>query len=530
MPVDGTQRFSLNKKMKIENMTTLRWFAAIFGCGLMLITLGTASAQQPLRPALILDVDAPQEVNAQPNFVMAQPHAPTAIPFRSTMDESAYAAAKQRANSAYAPGVTKPFSLAPTSLGPPVIKTNNFNGHSETEGLFPPDTHGAIGVDHFVEVTNSHFDVFSKASPHALLKSVTLATFFNFTAETLFDPRVVYDQTWQRWIVTAVAFPESTTVQRLFIGISKTSDPTGPFFIYNIDVDFFDNNDFYDFPQLGIDQDAVLFTANIFPAAGGFSGADFFSIAKARLYNGLSFSVPIFTGLAATLAPPIVLDQNASTFLIAAPPSGTTLTKFTATNTSRPSSTRLVPSTVTVPSYEVPPDAHQSGTAQVLDTSDSRFVNASTQNGTDLWQTHTINFFGFPSPFFYRINTANNALKQSGFYHASGTSDDFNASITANTAGNCFVTWTSTDARVGVNAQVRLSGKLSAGAQITSGTAGFTSTRFLTGNFDPGFGIQRWGDYSAVTLDPSNEATAWLVNEKINSSSIWGSRIITIGF
>jgi hypothetical protein len=274
----------------------------------------------------------------------------------------------------------------------------------------------------------------------------------------------------------------------------------------------------------------VLFTANIFPAAGGFSGADFFSIAKARLYNGLSFSVPIFTGLAATLAPPIVLDQNASTFLIAAPPSGTTLTKFTATNTSHPSSTRLVPSTVTVPSYTVPPNARQSGTSQVVDTSDSRFVNASTQNGTDLWQTHTINLFGFPSPFFYRINTANNALKQSGFYYASKTSDDFNASITANAAGNCFVTWTSTDASIRVNAQVRLSGKLSADPQITAGTAGFTSPTFLSGNFDPGFGIQRWGDYSAVTLDPSNQATAWLVNEKINSSSLWGSRIITIGF
>ncbi len=516
--------------MATNNMTTLHWFVAIFGCGFMLISLDAASAQQPLRPELIVEVGAPQEVNAQPNFVMAQPNAPFAIPFRSTMGESAYAAAKQRANSAHAPGVTKPFPLAPTPLGAPVIKTNNFNGHSETDGLFPPDTHGAIGVNHFVEVTNSHFDVFSKASPPALLKSVTLATFFNYTAQTLFDPRVVHDNTWQRWIVTADAFPESTTVQRLFIGISKTSDPTGEFFIYNVDVDFFNNNDFYDFPQLGIDQDAVLFTGNIFPAAGGFSGADFFSVAKARLYNGLTFSIPIFTRLDATLAPPIVRDQNASTFLIAAPPSGTTLTKYTATNTSHPASTRLVPSTVTVPSYAVPPDAHQSGTAQVVDTSDSRFVNASTQNGTDLWQTHTINFFGFPAPFFYRINTSTNALKQSGFYHASGTSNDFNASITANTAGNSFVTWTSTDASARVNAQVRLSGKLSADAQITSGTAGFTSATFLTGNFDPAFGIQRWGDYSAVSLDPSNEATAWLVNEKINSNSIWGSRIITIGF
>jgi hypothetical protein len=120
----------------------------------------------------------------------------------------------------------------------------------------------------------------------------------------------------------------------------------------------------------------------------------------------------------------------------------------------------------------------------------------------------------FPRRFSTVSTPRTNALKQSGFYHASGTSDDFNASITANTAGNSFVTWTSTDASIGVNAQVRLSGKLSADAQITAGTAGFTSPTFLTGNFDPSFGTQRWGDYSAVTLDPSNGATAWLVTKK----------------
>src|SRR4051794_12536898 len=108
--------------MKTKNITTLQWFAAIFGCGLVLLTSNTGSAQQPLHPALILNVDAPEEVNAQPNFVMAQPHAPIAIPFRSTIGENAYTAAKQRANSAYAPGVTEPFPMAPTSLGPPVIK------------------------------------------------------------------------------------------------------------------------------------------------------------------------------------------------------------------------------------------------------------------------------------------------------------------------------------------------------------------------------------------------------------------------
>src|SRR5207302_1220627 len=145
----------------------------------------------------------------------------------------------------------------------------------------------------------------------------------------------------------------------------------------------FANNNFWDFPQLGMDQDAVLITANIF-LGNTFLGADFFSVAKAKLYNGLGFSAPVFTGLAGTLAPPIVLDQNASTFLIAAPPSGTILTKYTATNTSHPASTSLVGSSVTVSSYGVPPDAHQPGTTDphnLLDTSDSRFVNASTQSG-----------------------------------------------------------------------------------------------------------------------------------------------------
>jgi hypothetical protein len=73
------EQLNLNKKMTtLQTIPPLRkssrrfvmysnseikfyWFAAIFGCGLMLITLGTASAQQPLRPELILDVGAPQE-------------------------------------------------------------------------------------------------------------------------------------------------------------------------------------------------------------------------------------------------------------------------------------------------------------------------------------------------------------------------------------------------------------------------------------------------------------------------------------
>jgi hypothetical protein len=516
--------------MQSINIMKRHWLSlAIATFGLTLIfNPVAASAQQPLRPALILDVGAPQEVNAQPNFVMEQPVPPRAIPFRPTMDRTAYDAAKARAANSYAPGAVKPFTEAFAPLATPFIKVTNFNAHGQTQGLRPPDTNGAVGTTHFVQVTNSHIDMWTRVNTQVLplAKSVTLATFFNYTAQTLFDPRVVYDSTWNRWIVTAEAFPESTTVQRFFIGVSTSADPTSSFFIYNVNVTFF-ANDFFDFPQLGMDQDAVLFTANIF-LGNTFLGADYFAVAKARLYNGLPFSANVFTGLVGTLAPPIVRDQNPSTFLIAAPPAGTTLSKYTATNTSKFPSALTGPVAISVPAYSVPPDAHQPGTTKLLDTSDARFVNASTQNGVDLWQTHTIALGPYPSPKFYRLNTSTNRVSQSGFYFASHTSDDFNASIAANDASDCFVTYTSTNASVGTNAQIRLSGKLSGDAGISAGPNAFTSITFYHPSAD---NPERWGDYSAVTTDPLNAANAWLVNEKVNTGGLlWGSRIVQFGF
>ena len=507
-------------KSRIKNLS----LAAIIGCAAVL-SVGPSEAQQPLAPTATLEVAPATTVEAQPNYVRELPLPPREIPFRPTMDRSEYDAAKARANF-YGPGAAKPFTETFAPLATPVIKLPIFIGHIQSQNLRPPDTHGAVGYTHFVQVTNSHIDMYIRQNGATLplVKSVTLATFFNYTAQLLFDPRVIYDSTWNRWIVTAEAFPESGTVQRFFIAVSTSYDPTRPFFIYNLNVNFFGNNNFWDFPQLGMDQDAVLFTANIFNG-NTFLGADFFAVAKARLYNGLGFSVPVFTGLVGTLAPPIVRDQNSSTFLIAAPPSGTTLSKYTASNTSK-GTTLTGPVSITVPSYSVPPAAHQPGTTKLLDTSDSRFVNASTQSGNDLWQTHTIALGSFPAPKFYRLNTSTNTITQSGFYFGSSTSDDFNASIAANDSGDCFVTWTSTDASAGTNAQVRLSGKLSADAGISAGATGFNSPTFYNASGD---NPERWGDYSAVTTDPFNSANAWLVNE-LEGGAIWGSEILQFGF
>ena len=276
--------------------------------------------------------------------------------------------------------------------------------------------------------------------------------------------------------------------------------------------------------MLGMSQDAIIITANIFDSGDNYVTTRMFTIAKARLYNGLNLIIPFFSGLAGTLAPPIVLDQNCKAFLAAAPENGTAITKYTLENASFPSCATLSPSTITVPVYNLPPNASQPGTTAVLDTLDSRFVNASTQNGNSLWQIHTINNNGRPTSKFYEFNTATNTIIQSGFVSASATSHDWNASIAANTTNDVYVVWSSTNPGAGVNVQIRYSGRRNAdpAGVISSGSTLFTSPTYYTGF--------RWGDYSAVTLDPRNPLRAWIVNEKVNGTSMWGSRIGKIGF
>jgi hypothetical protein len=445
-------------------------------------------------------------------------------PFMPTMPAAEYADLKARLQ-AEGPSADKPQDAQP-ELQPRVPITlvgPNIAGATDVDRLMPPDTHGAVGLNHFVEITNSHIDIFVRSNP-SQRTSISLAAFFGYSARVLFDPRVVYDSVWNRWVVTADAFQESNAVQFFFVAVSTTSNPLGPYFIYGINVTF-NAGDFWDYPQLGMDQDSVIFTANVFAASGGFRDADMFAVAKARLYNGLGFAVPVFTGLRATLAPPIVLDQNARTFLVAAS-GGSALSLYTLTNSSRPNAIQLSgPVNVSVPAYSGPPPAPQPGTNATLDTLDGRFVNASTQTGDFLWQVHTVNLVGYAAPKFYQINTASSTLVQSAFFFGTSTSYDFNASIAANSSNDIYVTWTMTDPARGTNAQVRFSGfdhNNGATYSLGSGTAAFTSPTW--------FGGGRWGDYSAVTVDPVNSRRAWLVNEDIQANHDWGSRIVGIGF
>jgi hypothetical protein len=512
------------------------------------------TGSQALRPAYSIRV--PMQLRSPVDMDRAErttlsPVSAVMTPFRPTVSIDELAALKTGAGllsparrgaatssgpARFSSALAVPMIAAPIS--PPIIKGINISGLGQGSGIWiPPDTHGAVGANQFVEVVNQKLAVYSKANAPALLKSVSLASFFGYTAPSpgLFSPRVIYDHTWKRWIVTANALHESPGVQKLLIAVSKNSDATGVFYVvrdFNVDVS--QNGEFSDFPQLGIDQDAVILTTNVFSDEtmdSPYVRSEVITFAKAQAYNGLAIEAQfIDAGQSGTIAPPIVLDEN-----------GTSLSLFTLTNSSRGSAASLA-GPVSVPlaaAYGMPGDAQQYGTTDTLLTGDARFVNASTQVDDTLWQTHTVDTGnGLPTPVWYRINTATHTVAETGVFYSSATSCDFNAAIVANQEGDMFVTWSSTDANPdpglpAVNAEVRFSGRTVGDPEtdLSPGTALFTSLPFYSP--DPVFygpPPWPWGSYSAITIDPVNDMQAWLVNQKINSTSRWGSQIGRIAF
>ena len=456
-------------------------------------------------------------------------------PFRPTLSPTAYTVAKRAAAVAHG---SKPDS-GPAPEAAPILAGINAEGVNQATACTcaPPDTHGAVGRKHFVEITNRHVDIYTKASSPVHVKGVSLASFFGYTTKPLFDPRVVYDTTWNRWIITADSEAEGATLQKFHIAVSQTSDPTKGFWIYRLNVGF--QGQFFDFPDVGMDQDAVLFSANMFDHSGAtFQNAEAFGVAKAALYNGLSWGVPIFAGFSVgTVAPPIVLDNAENAYFVSAAPSGTHVYLYQAHDMGRSGATISSAIAVTVPSFSLPPNAPQPGVTDLIDTADARFQNAGYQTGTSLFQVHTVTLGSYAVARWYEIDTAASALVQVGTFYASSTSFDFNPSIAANRSWDVFVTWSSTD--VHAKPQVRVSGRRHNDTldSISGGSALYTSPRSLRTALEP----ERWGDYSAVSLDPSAYGScaagqrAWIVNEKVAtsttaSSTRWGTRFARIGF
>jgi len=533
-------------------MKKFAFAAALIACAAIMVSLASAQASsQRITPDESKRIQ-PTGIHVLPNAVertmeqmdafeatyMAPGEREEPAP-RPTIDANVYAQMKRAAQ--LAPYMAKPSASSPELLAPKV--TTKFVGATECDGpggcWLPPDVAGAIGKSNYVSVSNDEIEFRSRGG--AVQKITSLNAFFGYSTESMFDPRVQYDETYQRFVVTCLGFQESTTVQYLGIAVSQTNNPMGKWWI------FFDNvtpivgtGGFYDFDMLGMNQDALLFTANLFGATQ-FEGSSLFAVAKARLYNGFGYGVPYWTGLVATLQPnhTTLFDQNGYAWLAAAPGGSGNIYMYAMGYPASPQDTGVYGYyTVSgVAAYSVPPGAPQPASCApagaLLDSLDNRFQNVGVQDGDVFYQTHAIALGSYTANRYYVITGLDSfapTVAAQNIFYASGSSNDWNPSVAADPAGHFALNWSYTD--TSVLASERYADNSAGNPFGATGINVFTSASCYTG-----VGTSRWGDYSSTGLDPGTGATSssttkifWIDNETIPSANFWSTEIAKITY
>ena len=135
----------------------------------------------------------------------------------------------------------------------------------------PPDTWGAVGTTHLMSVHNNNVKIQDRTGIQ--LSLVSLSTFWSPVVpagSTVFDPKIVYDQYNDRWVVVSLSDPALMT-SSLLVAISNTNDPTGGWteYRYVMGVNILGNNCWADYPCIGFNKNWVAISVNMFTIATG---------------------------------------------------------------------------------------------------------------------------------------------------------------------------------------------------------------------------------------------------------------------
>jgi len=159
----------------------------------------------------------------------------------------------------------------------------NFHGIDQTT-LRPPDPDIAVSRDYIVLVVNDVFAVYNKCGTQLHQASLsTLTILFAF----LFDPKVVYDEWDDRWILSFAAKNTATEESWIVLCVSETSTPMGLGASWAYNYPWTNTGGWWgDYPDLGCDLDAVYLTTNDFNWASPavFQRARITGLEKSQIY------------------------------------------------------------------------------------------------------------------------------------------------------------------------------------------------------------------------------------------------------
>ena len=440
-----------------------------------------------------------------------------------------------------------------TSVGPLVSTTAGLNILGVGVGITPtysdccapPDTNGAVGATQFVQWVNLDFAVFDKttgALAAGFPKSGnSLWSGFGGPCETRNDgdPIAQYDKAAGRWVL---AQPVFVSPFMYCIAVSTSSDATGTYNRYA-----FAEPNFPDYPKLGVWPDAFYASFNQF-SGNTFVGARACAFDRTAMLAGNAATQVCFN-TSSSFASLLPSDLDGTT----APPSGSpdfyvnfgsnslNLWKFHVNFVTPTSSTFTGPTNIPVAAFSeacgggacIP----QSGTSEKLDSLGDRLMyrlayrNFSGSHES-LVVTHSVRVSGSKRSqvdgvrwYELRSPNATPTVFQQGTYSPDSNSR-WMGSIAMDKLGDIALGYSVSSGSI--HPAIRYTGRVPTDAL---GTMESENT-IIQGNGSQLTGLTRWGDYSSMAIDPSDDCTFWYTNEYLqaNGTFNWSTRIASFKF
>jgi hypothetical protein len=426
-----------------------------------------------------------------------------------------------------------------TYVAPPVAATiglnfegipNSANGKS-LEGI-PSDNNIAVGATQVVETINTAWQVYDKATGKSVFGPQQTSALFTGVpglcgqGQTFFwtDPVVLYDQFANRWIISQIAYESSGTTGNECIAVSESSDATGKYHRY---IFKFGTNVFNDYDKLSVWPDAYYANYNLF-GPNSFIGADACAYDRAAMLTGAKAKAVCFKNPnpkefsflpsnadgatpPPTGEPSFFIDLYSSTSLH--------LFRFHVDFTNPSKSKFTGPVTIPVKAYAMACGGGvcipQPGTSQQLDSlADRLMFRLAYRNFGDhesLVVSHSVMTSKAASgERWYEIRDPNGTPKvfQQGTFTSGGNSL-WMGSIDMDKQGDMALGFSESNGTT-LHPSLAFTGRVPTDPLNTMESP---ATIFMAKG--SATGADRWGDYSSMVIDPSDDCTFWYVNQYI---------------
>jgi PKD repeat protein len=426
------------------------------------------------------------------------------------------------------------------SRNEPTVEAN-FEGVANTYGVAPPDTQGDVGLNHYMQMVNKGFAIWDKEGNLLYGPANNIALWDGFdgpwSGTNDGDPIVVYDEYADRWVASQFSLPNGSNNAPYYelIAVSVTSDPLGEWYRYAYEFDKMP-----DYPKFGIWHNAYCFTINQF-LNGSWYGGGISVLDRNAMLEGDPDAEMVFFNMgsgAGSLLPadadgPLSPDEDKPIYLIRGGNNSLRLYEAIVDWDNSANNQASFVASIPVESYSNSNIiVSQPGTSQKLATLSDRLMYRLQYRNFDDYEVmltnHTVNAgSGRAGVRWYELRNYGDGWEvyQQGTFAPDDGNSRWMGSIAMNQNGDIAVGYSISS--TSLYPSIGVSGQTSA----NSGTGIFDITEVIVkqGNASQ-TGIDRWGDYSMMSVDPVDDQTFWYTTEYTNGGWNWRTQIASFGY